>query len=220
LGNGTVFSLSFAPPQLTIIPSGAKAILTWPTNVAGFDYTGYTLQSTTNLVSPVVWTTVSPGPVVVNGQNTVTNPISGAQQFYRLFQPAVPSGMALIPTGAFTMGDNLDGEADATPISVMVSAFYMDVNLVSYSQWQSVYNWATNHGFGFVHAGAGKAANHPVQTVDWFDTVKWCNARSQQAGLNPVYYTDAGLTRVYTNGEATPYVNWTNRGYRLPTEAE
>jgi uncharacterized repeat protein (TIGR03803 family) len=79
-GYGTVFSL-FIPPQLTIIPSGANVILTWPTNAAGF-----TLQSTTNLVSPAVWSTVSPAPVVVNGQNAVTNPISGTQKFYRLSQ--------------------------------------------------------------------------------------------------------------------------------------
>src|SRR5205823_5322897 len=55
--NGTVFSLSFRP-QLTITPSGvppSRIILTWPTNVAGFDYTGYTLQSTTNLLSPAIW---------------------------------------------------------------------------------------------------------------------------------------------------------------------
>jgi len=82
-GNGTVFSLSFAT-QLTIMPSGASVILTWPTNNAGFDYTRFTLQSTTNLVSPAVWTTVSPGPVVIDGQNAVTNTISGTQQFYRL----------------------------------------------------------------------------------------------------------------------------------------
>ena len=123
------------------------------------------------------------------------------------------------------MGDNLDGSYDAIPtISVTVSAFYMDVNLVSYNQWQTVYNWATSHGYGFVNVGSGKAANHPVQTVDWYDAVEWCNARSQQAGLTPVYYTDAGLTQVYTNvythGEVTPYVNWTAKGYRLPTEAE
>jgi uncharacterized repeat protein (TIGR03803 family) len=83
-GNGTVFSLSFTP-QLTIIPSAGNVIVTWPTNYAGFDYTGYTLQSTTNLVSPV-WTTNSLAPVVVNRQNTVTNPISGTQQFFRLSQ--------------------------------------------------------------------------------------------------------------------------------------
>jgi len=82
-GNGTVFSLSFRP-QLTIPPSGTNIILSWPTNVAGFDYTGYTLQSTTNLGSPVFWSTNSPAPVVIAGQNTVTNPITGAQQFFRL----------------------------------------------------------------------------------------------------------------------------------------
>jgi AAA ATPase domain len=52
-----------------------------PTNAAGF-----TLQSTTNLGSSAVWTTNSPAPVVVNGQNKVKNPISGAQQFYRFSQ--------------------------------------------------------------------------------------------------------------------------------------
>jgi len=51
--------------------------------------------------------------------------------------------------------------------------------------------------------------------------VKWSNARSQQAGLTPVYYTDAGLTRVYTNGDTDAvYPNWAASGYRLPTEAE
>ena len=134
-----------------------------------------------------------------------------------------PQGMALIPAGSFTMG-NAIGDSDLTgldPTNVTVSAFYMDANPVSLSQWKSVYYWATNHGYGFANAGAGKAANHPVQTVDWYDVVKWCNARSQQAGRTPVYYTDAGLTQVYTNLESDMiYVNWTNYGYRLPTGAE
>ena len=134
---------------------------------------------------------------------------------------ALPPGMALIPAGAFTMGDTLDGLADATSISVTVSAFYMDVHEVSLSQWQSVYFWAKDHGYVFAHVGVGKAANHPVLTVDWYDCVKWCNARSEQAGKPPVYYTDAGLTQVYTNGEPTTiYPNWVAKGYRLPTEAE
>ena len=77
-GMGTVFSI-FIQPQLTLIPSGQYVILTWPTN-----YAGYTLQSTTNLGSAAVWKTNSPAPVVVNGQYAVTNPISGAQQFFRL----------------------------------------------------------------------------------------------------------------------------------------
>jgi len=83
-GSGTIFSISLLP-RLTIIPSGQNVILTWPTNYAGFDYGGFTLQSTTNLSSPV-WTTNLPQPVVINGQNIITNPISGTQQFFRLSQ--------------------------------------------------------------------------------------------------------------------------------------
>jgi uncharacterized repeat protein (TIGR03803 family) len=80
-GAGTVFWLTIVPePQLSIIPSGPYVILTWPTN-----YAGYTLQSTTNLTSPV-WTPVSLGPVVIGGQNTVINTISRTQRFYRLSQ--------------------------------------------------------------------------------------------------------------------------------------
>jgi hypothetical protein len=66
------------PPLEIRLSLGGSQVIAWPTNA-----TGYTLQSTTNLASPV-WTAVSSGPVVVNGRNTVTNPISGTQQFFRL----------------------------------------------------------------------------------------------------------------------------------------
>jgi uncharacterized repeat protein (TIGR03803 family) len=83
-GFGTVFGVSLtsvSPLQVTLIPSGGPyLILTWPTN-----FTGFAVQSTTNLVSPN-WTTNLPVPVVVNGRNTVTNPISDTQQFFRLNQ--------------------------------------------------------------------------------------------------------------------------------------
>jgi uncharacterized repeat protein (TIGR03803 family) len=84
-GSGTLFSISLQP-QLTITRSGTQVILSWPTNVAGFDYTGYVLQSTTNPVSASAWSTNSPAPAVIAGQNTVTNSIIAAQQFYRLIR--------------------------------------------------------------------------------------------------------------------------------------
>jgi hypothetical protein len=73
---------SVSAPQLAITLSGANVILTWSAN-----FTGFTLQSTTNLVSTAVWTTVSPAPVIVNGNNTVTNSIPGTQRIYRLVSP-------------------------------------------------------------------------------------------------------------------------------------
>jgi formylglycine-generating enzyme required for sulfatase activity len=170
--------------------------------------------------------TVDGQPVLTNGASGVTLAGSfsgngaGLTNIPASAVVGAPPGMVLIPAGAFTMGDTLDGLLDAATNTVNVSAFYMDVNLVTLSQWELYYYWATNHGYGFVNPGAGKAANHPVQTLDWYDCVKWCNARSQQTGKTPVYYTDVGLTAVYTNGEATVYANWTAAGYRLPTEAE
>jgi len=81
---GTVFRLTILPPpqlQVTILPFGPYVKLTWPTN-----YIGFTLQSTTNLVSPAVWSTNSPPPLVFDGQNVVFNAISGPQMFFRLSQ--------------------------------------------------------------------------------------------------------------------------------------
>jgi formylglycine-generating enzyme required for sulfatase activity len=199
-------------------------VLYWPVST-----TNYVLQTTTNLAAPN-WVTAS-NAVTVNAA-TVTN--SAPSGFFRLLQSTNPPGMVLIPAGSFTIGNYIVNNfyntaandpdiTDANPTNVYVSAFYMDVNLVSYGQWTNVYAYATSQGYNFVNAGAGKnsAANQPVETVDWYDCVAWCNARSQQAGLTPVYYTDAGLTQVYTNATGTSvYLNLANEGYRLPTEAE
>jgi formylglycine-generating enzyme required for sulfatase activity len=209
-----------AQPTLRIAPAGIHSVLFWPSNAAN-----YSLQNTTNLTSHnwLVFSNIIPVIVGTNFTVTVTN--SPKVMFFRLVldtnKTSSFAGMVLIPAGAFTIGDNLDGESDALPTNVTVSAFYMDSNLVSYAQWQSVYDYATNHGYGFTNAASGKAVTHPAQTMDWYDCVKWCNARSEQAGLTPVYYTDAGLTQLYTNGETTSvFADWTAKGCRLPTEAE
>lgn len=121
----------------------------------------------------------------------------------------------------FTMGDTLDGESDAIPTTTTVTTFFMDQTTITLAHWQEIFSWATNHGYGFDNAGSGKGTNHPVQSVNWYDVVKWNNARSKSHELNPCYYTDAALTQVYTNGDLDAiYVNWKANGYRLPTEAE
>jgi formylglycine-generating enzyme len=134
-----------------------------------------------------------------------------------------PGGMALIPAGSFTMGDCMspyEGGSGELPLhTVYVSAFYMDKYLVTKSLWDTVYQWAIAHGYTFDNAGSGKGSTHPVQTILWYDCVKWCNARSEKEGRVPAYYTDVGLSVRYRTGQVTPYVNW-GSGYRLPTEAE
>jgi formylglycine-generating enzyme required for sulfatase activity len=143
-----------------------------------------------------------------------------------------PSGLALIPAGSFTMGDTFsEGGSDELPLhTVYVSAFYMDKYDVTKALWDSVYQWATNHGYSFDNPGSwsggvnySKGVNHPVHLINWWDAVKWCNARSEKEGLLPCYYTSAAQATVYRSGQnnlTNACVNWTANGYRLPTEAE
>ena len=145
--------------------------------------------------------------------------------FSVLAAPLAVTNMALIPAGSFTMGDTFGGgPSNELPVhKVYVSAFYMDRYDVTKALWDSVHLWATNHGYSFDNAGSGKAPNHPVETVNWYDAVKWCNARSEKEGLTPCYYTSTNQTMVYQSGQldlADACVKWTANGYRLPTEAE
>ena len=128
------------------------------------------------------------------------------------------SGFSLIPAGVFTMGRTSgDTDSDAPPVTVNVSAFYMGKYEVTKAEWDEVRTWGASNGYTDLAIGEGKASNHPVHTISWFDIVKWCNARSQKEGLTPCY-TVSGV--VMKTGTTAPTVNWTANGYRLPTEAE
>ncbi len=146
--------------------------------------------------------------------------------FYRIKAlDAKPANMVYIPAGWFNMGNSMDpsdGWADELPVhKVYVSGFYMEQYEVSEALWDNVYMWATNNGYSFDNSGSGKETNHPVHTVDWYDCVKWANARSEYEDKDPVYFTQEGLGSVYRTGEVDyPFVRWQDNGYRLPTEAE
>jgi hypothetical protein len=81
-----------------------------------------------------------------------------------------------------------------------------------------VRTWGLSNGYTDLPTGGGKAANHPVHSINWYAMVKWCNARSEQEGRTPCY-TCSGST--YRTGSSDAVVcDWTATGYRLPTEAE
>lgn len=67
------------PPFLNHALDDGVLILSWSA-----DSTGFTLQSSPTLADPNSWTPVSSPVSVVNGQYTVTVPISSALQFFRL----------------------------------------------------------------------------------------------------------------------------------------
>ena len=127
---------------------------------------------------------------------------------------------APIPGGTYQMG-NLIGDSDITnagTVSVTLSPYYMAVNDTTKAQWDTVRTWATANGYTDLVAGGGKASNHPVQTVKWYDVVKWANAASEKEGLTPCYQVSGSVVRTGTSNAVT--CDWTVNGYRLPTEAE
>ena len=156
-----------------------------------------------------------------NWADYVQVPVSNHVVSQRIFDPNPPSGTVFIPSGSLVIGDLFgEGWPWEVPLhTVYVSAFYVDRCEVTKALWDEVYNWALANGYSFDCPGSGKAPNHPVQTLDWYDCLKWCNARAEKEGRIPAYYTDVGLAVRYRSGSVVPYVNW-NSGYRLPTEAE
>jgi len=206
--------------------------------ISGFDIGGGLswTNSFTNGLSRVEYTTNLPSGVWLPFTNQFTSATAASAQlplgetrFYRVIAAdlsSVPTGMCFVPEGWFAQGDNLDepaAEAERPAHNVYVNGFYMDRYETTKSAWDTLYAWATNNGYGFSNTGQGKAANHPIHTVNWYDCVKWCNARSEREGLTPCYLTAASDTNVYRSGElaiSNDCVRWTADGYRLPTEAE
>jgi len=127
---------------------------------------------------------------------------------------------APIAAGTYSIG-NLVGDSDirdADAVTIPMSSYYMAVNDTTKAQWDAVRIWAGSHGYSDLATGAGKAADHPVQMVSWYDAVKWANAASEQEGLTPCYSVSAGVYRTGKIDSVT--CDWSANGYRLPTEAE
>ena len=86
------------------------------------------------------------------------------------------SEFVLIPAGT---NSGTDPDFGAYSLTV-AEAFYMGRRELRWDKWQAVRAWAVNNGYDLDDVGAGKAADHPVHSVSWYDVVKWCNARSEQ----------------------------------------
>lgn len=129
---------------------------------------------------------------------------------------------SIIPAGAFRMGAVYqppeEWAAERPLHQVQVSAFYMAKYEVTKALWDKIWTWAAANGYTDLHEGWGHAPGQPVYKINWYDAVKWCNARSEMENLTPCYTL---LGTAYRTTESNLVVcNWKANGYRLPTEAE
>jgi len=108
--------------------------------------------------------------------------------------------------------DELGRQVDEMQHQVtLTKALYVSRHEVKQSEWQAVMGWNESDFQG---------SDQPVEKVNWFDAVKYCNDRSTREGREQVY-TITGIT---TSGNhitaATVTATWSANGYRLLTEAE
>lgn len=101
---------------------------------------------------------------------------------------------------------------------------YMDTTEVTFLKWRTVKEWAKTNGYEFVgdrmleETERDQSKNkHPATGMTWYDCLKWCNARSEMDGLDPVYYVDG---KPYKKGVHEPAADVSKSGWRLPTEDE
>ena len=133
-----------------------------------------------------------------------------------------PDGFVLIPEGNFQMGDQSDpkvGIPNELPVhTVYLNGFYMAKYEITKSLWDDVRIWGLSNGYTDLSAGIGKAANHPVANITWYDAIKWCNARSQKENFAPCYTLNGVIYKASAANSIE--CNWFSSGYRLPSEAE
>ena len=116
----------------------------------------------------------------------------------------IPDHFVLIQGGTFQMGSP-ESEAwrgaDEIQHSVTVSDFYMSKYELTQKEYEEITGNNPSHFSG---------QDLPVESVSWLDAAAYCNARSEQEHLTPVYTIDG------------QNVSWDRsaNGYRLPTEAE
>ena len=141
----------------------------------------------------------------------------------RFGEAAIPASMVLIPGGTnagtnpLAAGEYPNADFYPATYSLAATSFYMDKYEVTKALWDEVYNWAVANGYSFENAGGGKATNHPVHSVNWYDCVKWCNARSEMEG-RPAVYEVNGVA--YRGGQSNDVAQTAAAGYRLPTSSE
>ena len=83
--------------------------------------------------------------------------------------------------------------------------------------------WGRENGYDDLPDGVGKPGNdesgaYPVTYVNWYDCIKWCNARSEMENRAPCYTVGGEVYRVGEDDSVT--CDFTASGYRLPTEVE
>ncbi|HLX95649.1 MAG TPA: SUMF1/EgtB/PvdO family nonheme iron enzyme [Verrucomicrobiae bacterium] len=122
-----------------------------------------------------------------------------------------PDNLVFVEGGTFkNTNSNFYGKG------IILSGFYIGKYEITQKEWIEVMG---------SNPSKFKGDNLPVEMVNWYDCVEYCNGRSIKEGFKPYYHIDEN--KKDPNNENTgDDIKWTvtinagANGYRLPTEAE
>jgi len=77
-----------------------------------------------------------------------------------------------------------------------VASFSLSQTETTWTEWQAVRSYAEDHGYELKKTPTNALPDHPAQGISWFDAVKWCNAKSEMEGLQPVYTRNGEVSLV------------------------
>ena len=227
---GKIPSNNTTPPA-QLIPPGGKAIEPFmPTSIEANKYSFY------------CWSTSTSGnsPGTVQGFNFDTV-ISGNITLYARWVEPAPD-MIWVPKGSFTMGDSSISGCPAAYHSyptrrVKVDGFYIGrYEVTQVRQGRDDTNKSYDEVMGVNPSQFYRNDVRPVDRVSWYDAVMYCNVlTTKTTGMTSADHVYTITGEVYgsnlagTGGvrpaaksiiSANVTVDFSKRGYRLPTEAE
>jgi formylglycine-generating enzyme required for sulfatase activity len=110
--------------------------------------------------------------------------------------------LVYIPGGKFEMGSE-SGDKDELPLHIVnLNAFYMSAREINQKQYEAVMGSNPSEFHHDINT------EMPVETVSWYDAIRFCNRLSEIAGFEKCY------------DENTWQCDFSKNGFRLPTEAE
>jgi formylglycine-generating enzyme required for sulfatase activity len=132
-------------------------------------------------------------------------------------------------------GSFLQTDTDSNSFNHSLDAFKIGKYEITYELWHHVFEWASTNGYQFANSGREGSSgsigasptsrmHEPVTTINWRDSIVWCNAYSEIMGLQPCYSYNGDFIKdsrdVNSIACDSAVCDWSAKGYRLPTEGE
>ncbi|MCL2175165.1 MAG: formylglycine-generating enzyme family protein [Treponema sp.] len=163
----------------------------------------------------------SPEVILENFAYVTGGTVTGSHNYS--MQITVPSdsiymnaGKTLVKQGVFVEGRK-----------ITLDSFFMAKYETTRQLWHTIQVWAEANGYSFqnkINAPSESNKNLPISNINWRDAIVWCNAYSEMAELEPVYYHNETIIRDSRNVNSSAcdnaVMNKNKNGYKLPTEIE